>query len=68
MAAKNSKINTKLERAVYEVLKHVMDDSTSSLNDKCKAIDRALKLEAIKAKFDDAGYGSGFGDSKGDKE
>ena len=37
-----------------------MSDSTASITDKTKVIDRALKLEALKAKLSDDEWGSGF--------
>jgi hypothetical protein len=37
-----------------------MNDSTASITDKTKVIDRALKLEAIKLKMNDDEWGSGF--------
>jgi hypothetical protein len=41
----------------------VMLDPTASITDKMKVIDRALKLEALKMKDADEGYGAGlFGD------
>ena len=51
-----------LEAAVADMLNSVMKDSTASLTDKCKVLDRALKLEAIKSKMDDDKFGSGFKD------
>jgi hypothetical protein len=42
------------------MLREVMLDSTASITDKTKVIDRALKLESIKQKISDEGWGSGF--------
>lgn len=60
----NGKVNPKLTKAIESMLAEVMADGEGkkkvSLTDKCKVIDRALKLEAIRAKLDDAGYGTGF--------
>jgi hypothetical protein len=56
-------INPALEKAINELLAQVMVDPTATLTDKAKIIDRALKLEALKMKDADEGYGSGlFGD------
>lgn len=51
-----------LKTAVEAMVKAAIADPTATLTDKCKAIDRGLKLAAIEAKMDDSGYGSGFGD------
>jgi len=53
-------INPELEKAISELLKSTMIDPTASLTDKTKIIDRALKLEALKAKFSDDEWGAGF--------
>ena len=37
-------------------------DETASITEKMKVVDRALKLEALKAKVSDDEYGSGFFD------
>ena len=50
-------INPELEKAISELLKSTMIDPTASLTDKTKIIDRALKLEALKAKFSDDEWG-----------
>jgi len=57
---KKSRIDPALEKAIAKLLKDVMSDSEASITDKVKIIDRALKLEAIKHKMIDEGYGSGF--------
>ena len=59
-AAKKRGINPALEKSINTLLKQVMDDKEASITDKMKVIDRALKLEAIKQKMTDDGYGSGF--------
>ena len=66
---RGSKVDPSLKRAVSKLLKETMDAPKATLSDKCKAIDRALKLAAIEAKMDDSGYGSGFGsnDPEGDE-
>lgn len=72
---KSGKIDAALEKAVDKLLKEVTLDQMDeyeldgerkrrprySLNDVLKVIDRKTKLEAIKQKADDAGYGTGFG-------
>ena len=56
-------INPALEKAINELMVVVMLDPTASITDKMKVIDRALKLEALKMKDADEGYGAGlFGD------
>ena len=64
MSRKKEKgINPDLEKAISDLLKATMLDPTASLTDKTKIIDRALKLEQLKAKISDDEYGSGlFGD------
>lgn len=70
---KTDKIDPKLVSAVDALLKQVTLDKmldgkpVFTLTDVMKVIDRKLKLEAIRAKFDDAGYGSGF-TPKGDEK
>ena len=60
-------INPALEKAINELMAVVMLDPTASITDKMKVIDRALKLEALKMKDADEGYGSGlFGDDDED--
>ena len=58
---KDKGINSELEKAISELLKATMLDPTATLTDKTKIIDRALKLEALKAKMNDDEWGSGFG-------
>lgn len=64
---KSDKIDPKLVAAIDKLLTQVTLDKKGddgkllyTLTDVMKIIDRKLKLEAIRAKFDDAGYGSGF--------
>jgi hypothetical protein len=60
-------INPALEKAINELMATVMLDPNASITDKMKVIDRALKLEALKMKDADEGYGSGlFGDDDED--
>jgi len=66
-------INPEVTKAVNKMLKEVMKDSTATLLDKLKVIDRALKLEAIKQREDGDQWGSGFmemeaEDEKGEEE
>jgi hypothetical protein len=60
VAKKAKGINPELEAAISKLLKQVMVDDSVSLSDKSKIIDRALKLEALKAKLDQDEWGSGF--------
>jgi hypothetical protein len=57
---KDKGINPALEDAISQMLTAVMNDSTASITDKTKVLDRALKLEAIKLKIADDEWGSGF--------
>ena len=68
MSKKKEKgINPALEKAINELMAVVMADPTASITDKMKVIDRALKLEALKMKDADEGYGAGlFGDDDED--
>ena len=66
--AKSAKVDPKLKKAIDSLLKEVTLDRMDkdgkhkySLTDVMKVVDRKLKLAAIEAKVDDAGYGSGFG-------
>jgi len=61
MAKKEKGINPELEKAISELLKATMLDPEATLTDKTKILDRALKLEALKAKMSDDEWGSGFG-------
>ena len=60
MSRKQKGLNPELEEAVNTLLRQVMDDSTASLTDKTKVLDRALKLEQIKQKISDDEWGKGF--------
>ena len=57
---KKSGVNPDLERFVNALMAEVMQDSTASVTDKVKVLDRALKLEAIKQKVQDDEWGSGL--------
>lgn len=60
MSKKLKGVNPELEEAINTLLKQVMNDSTASLTDKTKVLDRALKLEQIKQKISDDEWGKGF--------
>ena len=61
MTSKKQKgINPDLEKAINKMLTQIMADPEATITDKMKVVDRALKLEALKMKDDDAGWGSGF--------
>ena len=60
MAKKQKGINPELEKVINKLMSEVMADSTATLTDKMKVVDRALKLEALKMKDSDEGWGSGF--------
>lgn len=55
-----SKISPVVEQAVAKMLKDVMNDKDATLLDKMRVLDRALKLESIKAKVVDDEEGSFF--------
>lgn len=57
---KDKGINQELETAIAQLLREVMADSTATVTDKVKVLDRSLKLEALKAKMSDDEWGSGF--------
>mgnify|MGYP003343050266 FL=1 len=60
MAKKSKGINPDLETAISQLLTATMNDPMASLTDKTKILDRALKLEALKAKISDDEWGAGF--------
>lgn len=60
MSKKKTGVNPDLEKAISDLLRATMLDPTASLTDKTKILDRALKLEALKAKMDQDEWGSGF--------
>jgi hypothetical protein len=67
--SKKSNVDSALKSAVSKMLKDVMaEGTTATLSDKCKVVDRALKLAAIEAKMDDPGYGTGFSDDPPEDE
>ena len=57
---KQKGISPELEKAISDLLKATMSDPTASLTDKSKIIDRALKLEQLKARISDDDWGAGF--------
>jgi hypothetical protein len=61
-SSKPKGVDPQLEKAISKLLQHVMGDKEATLSDKMKVIDRALKLEQVKQKFDDASFGLGFED------
>lgn len=68
MSKKNRGVNPDLEEAVGKLLQEVMADSTASLTDKCKVIDRAINVEKLKQKISDDEWGSGFIATEGDED
>ena len=58
---KRSSINQNLEKLVNSMLEEASKDgSTMDMEDKFKAMDRALKLEQLKAKISDEQFGKDF--------
>jgi len=53
-------VNPEIEKFINDTIEQVKSDSTASLTDKMKILDRALKWEAIKLKAEDDAWGSGF--------
>lgn len=64
MTRKKAKVNPDLEDAINKLLEQVMGDPTSTLTDKTKILDRALKWEAIKLKALDEDWGAGLFNSE----
>lgn len=60
MSKKSNGVNADLEKFVQKLLQDTMNDANASIVDKTRVLDRALKLEAIKAKFSDADWGAAF--------
>jgi len=67
-AGQTNKVPAYLKKAVEDLVRAAVNDKKASLTDKCKAIDRGLKLAAIEAKMEDAGFGSGFADDSEPEE
>jgi hypothetical protein len=59
---KKSGIDPELEKAIKRLLKEVMSSPDASITDKMKVIDRSIKLEQLKQRMTDDGFGSGFHD------
>ena len=57
---KQKGINPQIEDAISQLLTSTMNDPTASLTDKTKILDRALKLEQLKARITDDDWGAGF--------
>ena len=69
MSKKKEKgINPELDRLIAELMIQVMNDPEASVTDKVKVLDRALKLEALKLKDADEGWGAGFMDVEDDED
>lgn len=68
MSRKKTGINPELEKHINHLLSAVMSDPTASITEKMKVVDRALKLEQLKAKISDDEWGSGFLDSDDDEK
>ena len=69
MSKKRDKgINPELEKHINQLLSAVMSDPQASITEKMKVVDRALKLEQLKAKISDDEWGSGFFGSEDDDE
>ena len=68
MKKKEKGINPELEKHINQLLTVVMNDETASITEKMKVVDRALKLEQLKAKISDDEWGSGFMDSEDDEK
>lgn len=65
MAKKESGVNPELEKALNNLMKEAFaKNSTMSLMDKMRIVDRSLKLEMLKAKMKDDGFGSGFSEDE----
>lgn len=60
MSKKKIGINPELEKHINHLLTAVMMDESASITEKMKVVDRALKLEQLKAKISDDEWGSGF--------
>jgi hypothetical protein len=60
MRKKKNVVNNEIEQFINDMLSQVKNDTTASLTDKMKVLDRALKWEAIKLKAEDDAWGSGF--------
>jgi hypothetical protein len=68
MSRKKTGINPELEKHINQLLSAVMNDGTASITEKMKVVDRALKLEQLKAKISDDEWGSGFLSEEDDED
>lgn len=68
MSKKKTGINPELEKHINQLLSAVMMDQTASITEKMKVVDRALKLEQLKAKISDDEWGSGFMNDEDDED
>ena len=68
MSRKKTGINPELEKHINQLLTAVMSDPTASITEKMKVVDRALKLEQLKAKISDDEWGSGFLNDEDDEK
>jgi hypothetical protein len=67
-ASTKSRISPDVEALMKSMLKMATDTkSTATVEEKLKILDRALKLEAIKAKVSSPNWGSGFRDGDEDE-
>ena len=57
---KQKGVNPELEKAIAQLLSEVMSDSTASLTDKCRVLDRSINVEKLKQKLSDDEWGAGF--------
>ena len=66
--SKDKGINPELDKFIADLMTQVMNDPEASVTDKVKVLDRALKLEALKLKDADEGWGAGFMDVDDDED
>ena len=66
--SKDKGINPELDKFISNLMTQVMNDPEASVTDKVKVLDRALKLEALKLKDADEGWGAGFMDVDDDED
>jgi hypothetical protein len=59
-------INPDIEKHLNKLMKETMNSQETSLTDKMKIIDRMLKLEQLKQKMADDGFGGGFNEPDDD--
>ena len=66
--SKDKGINPELDKFIADLMTQVMNDPEASVTDTVKVLDRALKLEALKLKDADEGWGAGFMDGNDDED